>query len=57
MNKAYDFLMKEIGLKLKLKREENGGSLKEAAEDLKVLPSQIENIENGEMDKFKDVYL
>lgn len=48
--------MKEIGEKLKEARDNIGISIEEAAEDLKVLPSQIETIENGEMDKFKDVY-
>ena len=48
--------MKEIGEKLKEARDNIGISLEEAAEDLKVLPSQIETIENGEMDKFKDVF-
>lgn len=48
--------MKEIGEKLKDARDNIGISLEEAAEDLKVLPSQIETIENGEMDKFKDVF-
>jgi len=48
--------LKEIGEKLKEARDNIGISLEEAAEDLKVLPSQIETIENGEMDKFKDVF-
>lgn len=48
--------MKEIGEKLREARDNIGVSLEEAAEDLKVLPSQIETIENGEMDKFKDVF-
>jgi len=48
--------LKEIGEKLKEARDNIGISIEEAAEDLKVLPSQIETIENGEMDKFKDVY-
>ena len=33
--------MKDIGLKLKEKREENGVSIEEAAADLKMRPSQI----------------
>ena len=33
--------MKEIGLKLKNKREENGVSLEEAADDLKIRVSQL----------------
>ncbi|MBE6143954.1 MAG: hypothetical protein E7169_00045 [Firmicutes bacterium] len=48
--------LKEIGEKLKDTRENTGISIEEAAEDLKVLPSQIEAIEAGEMDKFKDVF-
>ena len=48
--------MKEIGLRLKLKREENGVSLEEAASDLNMRVSQLENIENGKQDEFKDVF-
>ena len=48
--------MKEIGEKLKETRESIGVSIEEAAEDLKLRPSQIENIENGNMDAFKDVF-
>ncbi len=48
--------MKEIGLKLKLKREENGVSLEEAASDLKIRVSQLESIEEGKKDDFKDVF-
>ena len=48
--------MKEIGIKLKEKREENGVSVEEAAEDLKLRPSQIENIENGNVEAFQDVF-
>ena len=47
--------MKEIGLKLKEKREANGVTIEEAAEDLKMRPSQIENLEAGNRDEFKDV--
>ena len=47
--------MKDIGLKLKEKREENGVSIEEAAEDLKMRPSQIESLENGSKEEFKDV--
>ena len=47
--------MKDIGLKLKEKREENGVSIEEAAEDLKMRPSQIESLENGKREDFKDV--
>lgn len=48
--------MKEIGQKLKLKREENGVSLEEAASDLKMRVSQLESIEEGRKDDFKDVF-
>ena len=47
--------MKDIGLKLKEKREENGVSVEEAAEDLKMRPSQIISLEEGKKDDFKDV--
>lgn len=48
--------MKEIGLKLKQKREENGISLEEAAEDLKMRESQLNSIEEGRKEDFKDVF-
>ena len=48
--------MKDIGLKLKEKREENGVSVDEAAEDLKMRPSQISGIEEGKTEDFKDVF-
>lgn len=48
--------MKEIGLKLKLKREENGVSLEEAASDLNMRASQLASIEEGRKDDFKDVF-
>lgn len=48
--------MKEIGEKLKETRENIGISIEEAAEDLKTRPTQIENIEAGNMDAFKDVF-
>lgn len=47
--------MKDIGLKLKDKREENGVSVEEAAEDLKMRPSQIISLEEGKKEDFKDV--
>ena len=40
-------IMKDIGLKLKEKREENGVSIEEVAEDLKMRPSQIISLEEG----------
>lgn len=48
--------MKEIGEKLKDARENIGISIEEAAEDLKLRPSQIEDIEEGNMDAFQDVF-
>lgn len=48
--------MKEIGLKLKLKREENGVSISEAASDLKMRESQLISIEEGKKDDFKDIF-
>lgn len=48
--------MKDIGEKLKIARESIGVSIEEVAEDLKIRPSQIENIESGNMDAFKDVF-
>ena len=48
--------MKNIGIKLKTKREENGLSMDEVAEDLKMRPSQIESIEEGRLEDFKDIF-
>lgn len=48
--------MKNIGLKLKDKREEHGLSIEEVAEDLKMRPSQISSIEEGKTEDFKDVF-
>ena len=48
--------MKEIGEKLRDAREEIGISIDEAAEDLKLRPSQIENIEDGNTEAFQDVF-
>ncbi len=48
--------MKEIGERLKETRESIGISIEEAAEDLKMRPFQIENIESGNMEVFKDVF-
>ncbi|MEG2351184.1 MAG: helix-turn-helix domain-containing protein [Bacilli bacterium] len=48
--------MKEIGDKLKAEREEHGVSVEEAAEDLNLRVSQIENIEAGNLKVFKDVF-
>lgn len=48
--------MKEIGEALKEARESIGISIEEAADDLKLKPSQIENIEAGNKDAFKDIF-
>ena len=48
--------MKNIGIKLMNKREENGLSIDEVAEDLKMRPSQIVSIEEGKTEDFKDVF-
>lgn len=48
--------MKEIGAKLKEAREEIGIAIEEAAEDLKLRPTQIENIESGNMEAFQDIF-
>ena len=47
--------MKEIGLKLKTKREENGLSVLEVADDLKVTAGDISDLEEGLRDNFKDI--
>lgn len=47
--------MKEIGEKLKESRENIGISIEEAAEDLKMTTTQIENIESGNIDAFQDI--
>ena len=48
--------MKEIGEKLKETRESMGISIEEAAEDLKIKPSQLTSIEEGNRDAFKDIF-
>lgn len=48
--------MKEIGEKLKEARESMGITIDEAASDLKLRPSQIENIEEGNKEAFNDVF-
>ena len=47
--------MNDIGLKSKETREENGVSVEEAAEDLKMRPSQIISLEEGRKEDFSDV--
>lgn len=48
--------MKEIGEKLKEARESMGITIEEAATDLKLRSSQLENIEEGNREAFKDVF-
>lgn len=48
--------MKEIGEELKAARQEHGVSIEEAAQDLNLRVSQIENIEQGNLKVFKDVF-
>ena len=48
--------MKELGNYLKKTRISNGVSITEACEDLDFSTSQLENIENGNVKAFKDVY-
>lgn len=48
--------MKEIGEKLKETRESMGITIEEAASDLKIRESQLENIEEGNKDAFKDIF-
>jgi cytoskeletal protein RodZ len=48
--------MKEIGEILKETRETMGISIEEAAEDLKLRVTQIENIEEGNIAFFKDIF-
>ena len=48
--------MKEIGAKLKEARENMGLSAEEVSSDLNVTLKQIENIESGNMEAFKDIF-
>ena len=48
--------MKELGEYLKDTRIKNGVSIEEAAEDNELSASQLENIEQGNIKAFKDVY-
>ena len=48
--------MKEIGETLKETRESMGITIEEAAADLKIRPSQIESIEDGDKEAFKDIF-
>lgn len=48
--------VKELGEYLKETRIQNGVSIEEAAEDNELSASQLENIENGNVKAFKDIY-
>lgn len=48
--------MKEIGESLKEARDNIGLSIEEVANDLKLRPSQLEAIETGNSEAFKDVF-
>ena len=48
--------MKEIGEKLKEARESMGITIEEAAEDLKIRPTLLEEIEEGNKESFKDIF-
>ena len=51
-----EVIMIEIGEKLKEARESMGITIEEAAGDLKIRPAQIESIEEGDKEAFKDVF-
>ncbi len=48
--------MKELGEYLRRMRVSNGVSITEAAEDLDLAPSLLENLESGNVRAFKDMY-
>ena len=48
--------MNEIGEKLRESRESHGVSIEEAASDLKIKPSQLKNLEDGNIKEFKDIF-
>jgi len=50
-------ILKEIGKLLKEKRLDNGVSIAEAAEDLEIDESALENMEEGNTRAFKDMYV
>jgi cytoskeletal protein RodZ len=47
--------MKEIGDQLKIAREAIGLTIEEAADDLKVSPSQLKSLEEGDKQSSKDI--
>lgn len=50
-------ILKELGEYLRRTRIDNGVSTTEAAEDLELSTSQLDNIESGNIKAFKDVYV
>ena len=48
--------MKELGIKFKEKREEIGLKLEEVSKDLDVTIPQLENLEDGNINAFKDIF-
>lgn len=48
--------MNEIGEKLREARESHGVSIEEAAEDLNIRPTQLKNLEDGNIKEFKDIF-
>ena len=49
--------MNEIGQNLKEARESSGVSLEEASKDLDIKPLILENIEEGNIGCFKDIFV
>ena len=48
--------MKDIGILFKEKREEIGIKIEEAANDMDVTVAQLDNLENGNVNAFKDIF-
>ena len=48
--------MKEIGIIFKEKREEIGIKAEEAAKDMNITMPQLENLEDGNVNAFKDIF-
>ena len=48
--------MKDIGIVFKEKREEIGIKMDEAAADLEITTAQLENLEDGNVNAFKDIF-
>lgn len=48
--------MKDIGIIFKEKREEIGIKIPEAAKDLEITIAQLENLEDGNINAFKDIF-